>query len=56
MFASPTPISIVSEFMENGNIMDFIRKNQDHNRMDLVSQVEMIPLCWIDHLNSLLAQ
>ena len=56
MFTTSTPVSIASEFMENGNIMDFVRRNQDYNRVDLVSQVEMIPLCCIDHLNSSLAQ
>ena len=49
-------ISIASEFMENGNIMDFIRKNQDYNRVDLVGQVRMVSLCCIDHLDSSLAQ
>ena len=56
MFTTSTPISIAYEFMENGNIMDFVRKNQDYNRVNLVSQVETISLCCIDRLNSSLAQ
>jgi len=34
---APSPISIVSEQMENGNIMDFIKANRDYNRLRLVS-------------------
>ena len=56
MFRLSGPISIASEFMENGNIMVFIRKNQDYNRMDLVSGVKVTLLCYIDHLDSLLTQ
>ena len=41
--------------MENGNITDFIRKNQDYNRVDLVSEVEVTLLCYVDNLGSLLA-
>lgn len=55
-FTSSTPISIVSEMMENGNITDFVRENQDYNRVKLVSEAEVIPLCCIDHLESSLAQ
>ena len=42
--------------MENGNIMDFVRKNRDYNRVKLVSEVEVILLCSIDHLDSSWAQ
>ena len=42
--------------MESGNIMDFVRKNQDYNRVDLVSKVEVILLHCTDPLDSLLAQ
>ena len=56
MFAPFTPISIASEMMENGNIVDFVRKNQDDNRVKLVSKVEVILLCCIDYLDSLLVQ
>ena len=56
MFTPSVPISIASELMENGNIMDFIRKNRDHNRVDLVSKMEALLLCCIDHLDSSLAQ
>ena len=31
--------------MENGNIMDFVGKNQDYNRVDLVSEVGVISFC-----------
>ena len=56
MFTPPTPISIASELMDNGNIMDFVRKHQDHNRVHLVSEMEVIRLPRIDHLDSSLAQ
>ena len=56
MFTPSTPISIASELMENGNIMDFVRKNRDYNRVDLVSEVEVMLLSCIDHLDSLLAR
>ena len=56
MFTPSTPISIASELMENGNITDFVRKNQDYNRVDLVSEVELMLLWCIDHLGSSLAQ
>ena len=42
MFA---PISIVSERMENGTIMDFIRVNQDYNRLHLVSEGRVMLFC-----------
>ena len=35
---SPPPISIVSEQMDNGNIMEFIKVNQNYNRLRLVSE------------------
>ena len=35
---APSLISIVSERMENGNIMDFIKANQDCSRLRLVSE------------------
>ena len=56
MFIPHPFISIASEFMENGNIMDFVKKNRDYNRMDLVSQVRMMSLCCIDCPDSSLAQ
>ena len=56
MLAPPTPIAIASEFMEHGNIVDFIRKNQDYNRVDLVSQVRMTSLYCIDRSGSSSAQ
>ena len=45
MFTPSAPIAITSELMENGNITDFVRKNQDYNRVDLVSEVE-VTLLW----------
>ena len=51
MFA-PSPISIVSERMENGNIMGFIRANQDYNRLRLVSEEGVISFYLIDRLGS----
>ena len=37
-FVGVTPsLAIVSDFMENGNIMEFIAKNPHHNRLYLVS-------------------
>ena len=56
MFTPSAPISIASELMENGNIMEFIRKNQDYNRVKLVSEVEATLLWYIDHFDSSLAQ
>ena len=56
MVAPSAPISIASELMENGNITDFIRKNQDYNRVNLVSEVEVTLLWCIDHSGSSLAQ
>ena len=49
----PPSISIVSERMENGNIMEFIRANQDYNRLRLVSEGRIISLCRTDRLGSL---
>ena len=56
MLTPSASISIASELMGNGNIMDFVSKNQDYNRVDLVSEVEATLLCYIDHLDSSLAQ
>ena len=42
--------------MENGNITNIIRKNQDYNRVDLVSEVEVTLLWYIDHSGSSLVQ
>ena len=42
MFTPPL-ISIVSALMENGNIMDFIKKNQTYNRLSLVSERASTP-------------
>ena len=46
-------ISIVSERMNNGNIMDFVKVNQDYNRLRLVSEGRVTFFCHIDHLDSL---
>ena len=51
MFA-PSPISIVSERMENGNIIDFIKVNHDYNRLRLVSEGRVIFLYHVDRLGS----
>jgi len=51
MFA-PSPISIVSERMDNGNIMDFIKANQDYNRLRLVSEGSVIFIYYTDCLGS----
>ena len=56
MFTPSVPISITSELMENGNITDFVKKNQDYNRVKLVSEVEATILWYIDHSGSSLAQ
>ena len=37
---TPPPVSIVSELMDNGNIMEFIKTNQKYNRLRLVSKGE----------------
>jgi len=51
---APSPISIVSERMENGDIMDFIMDNRDYNRLSLVSDGRVILLfCHVDFLDSL---
>ena len=34
----PPPFSIISERMENGNIMNFIKVHPNHNRLRLVSE------------------
>ena len=56
MFTPSAPISIASELMENGNIVDFVRKNKGYNRVDLVSEVGVILFCCVDRLDSSLAQ
>jgi len=38
--------------MENGNIMDFIKVNQDYNRLHLVSEGKATFFCHIDRLGS----
>jgi len=50
---TPSPISIVSERMKNGNIMDFIMGNQDYNRLRLVSGKRTIFFRHVDFLRSL---
>ena len=45
-------ISITSERMENGNIMDFIKANQDYNRLRLVSEWRVIFSCHIDRFTA----
>ena len=52
MFA-PSPISIASERMDNGNIMDFIKANQHYNRLRLVSEERVIFFHHIDRSGSL---
>jgi len=52
MFA-PSPISIASELMDNGNIMDFIKANKDYNRLRLVSEGRVIFFRHIDLSGSL---
>ena len=32
------PFSMVSEFMENGNIVNFVKVHPNHNRLQLVSE------------------
>jgi len=39
--------------MKNGNIMEFIKANQDYNRLRLVSEGRVISFCRIDYLDSL---
>lgn len=40
-FVGVTPeLAIVSEFMENGNIMEFIANHPRHNRLHLVSKTK----------------
>ena len=46
-------ISIVSDRMEYGNIMDFIKVNQDYNRLRLVSEGRVIFFCHTNRLDSL---
>jgi len=52
MFA-PSPISIVSERMDNGNIMEFIKVNRNYNRLRFVSERRAMFLCHTDRLDSL---
>ena len=56
MFTPSALISIASELMENGNITDFVRKNQDYNRVDLVSEVEVRLFWCVDYSGSSLVQ
>ena len=53
---APSPISIASERMENGNIMDFVKTHQDYNRLRLVSGGGVSSFHRIDHSNSLQVQ
>ena len=53
---APLPISIASERMENGNIMEFIQANQDYNRIHLVSEGRAVLLSRVDCLGSLRVQ
>ena len=39
--------------MENGNIMDFIKVNQDYNRLRLVSEGRVTSFCHFDRQGSL---
>jgi len=39
--------------MENGNIMDFIKVNQDYNRLNLVSEGCVVFIRHTDRLDSL---
>ena len=36
---APAPLSMVSEWMPNGNVRDFVRKNPDTSRLQLVCQL-----------------
>jgi len=40
---APAPLSMVSEWMPNGNVRDFIGKNPDTSRLQLVCQPEVAP-------------
>ena len=37
------PFCIITEWMENGNIMDFVSKHPDVNRLRLVRQIFLLP-------------
>ena len=45
---APPLFSIVSERMENGNIMNFVKTHPDHNRLRLVSSGVSPSCCSID--------
>ena len=49
----PPSISMVSERMKNGNIVDFTKVNTNYNRLHLVSEGGIISLCHTDRLGSL---
>jgi len=38
---APAPLSMVSEWMPNGNVRDYVGKNPDTSRLQLVCQLEV---------------
>ena len=36
---APAPLSMVSEWMPNGNVRDYVRKNPETSRLHLVREV-----------------
>jgi len=40
---TPAPLCIVSEWMPNGNVRDFVGMNPDTSRLQLVCQLEVAP-------------
>ena len=36
---APAPLSMVSEWMPNGNVRDYVRKNPDTSRLQLVRRL-----------------
>ena len=36
---APAPLSMVSEWMPNGNVRDYVRKNPDTSRLQLVCRL-----------------
>ena len=43
---SESHFAMVSEWMENGSISDFLKKNPDANRLELVSLWSKISVCF----------
>lgn len=44
---TPPPVSIASERMEHGNVMEFVKARRDYNRLSLVSEgrASILPSC-----------